>query len=86
MATIAALQQAQIVTLQKANEAMQVRRKRARKPLASDIAMSVSEVQALGSCKEVEAKIIEEMPRPKKRPPTCSKCHIQGYNIRQCKM
>ena len=65
---------------------MHILRKRARKPLVSDIALSVSKVQAMGGYKEVEAEIIEEMPRPKKRPPTCSKCHIQGYNIRQCKM
>ena len=85
LATIAALQQAQIETLQKANEAMHIRRKRARKPLASAIAMSVSEVQALDGYEEVEAEIIEEMPRPKKRPLTCSKCGQQGHTCRTCK-
>ena len=86
MATSAALLQAQIVTLQKANEAIHVRRKRARKPLVSDKPLLVSKVQAIGGYKEVKAEIIEEMPRPKKRPPTCSKCHTQGHNMRQCKI
>jgi hypothetical protein len=85
LAASTALLQTQITTLQRANEAMHVRRKRTRKALISDNALSVSEVQAMGGYKVVEAEIIEEMPRPKKRPPTCSKCHIQGHNMRQCR-
>ena len=61
---------------------MHIRRKRARKPLVLDKPLSVSEVQAIGGYKEVEAEIIEEMPRPKKRPLTYSKCHTQGHNMR----
>ena len=44
MAASTALLQAQITTLQKANEAMHVRRKRTRKALVSDTALSVGEV------------------------------------------
>jgi prefoldin subunit 5 len=44
MAASIALLQAQITTLQKANEAMHVRRKRTRKALVSGTALSVSEV------------------------------------------
>ena len=73
------------MTLQKANKAIHIRRKRARKPLASAIAMSVSEVQDLGGYKEVEAEIIEEMPRLKKRPSLCSKCGQQGHTCRTCR-
>jgi hypothetical protein len=85
MAASTALLQAQITTLQKANEAMHVRRKRTRKALVSDKALSVGEVQAMGGYEEVEAEIIEEMPKLKKRPPTCSTCHEKGHNMRQCK-
>jgi len=46
---------------------MHIRRKRTRKALVSDNALSVSEIQAISGYKEVEAEIIEEMPRPKKR-------------------
>jgi hypothetical protein len=85
MAAFAALQQAQITTLQKANEAMHARRTRTRKALVSDKALSVSEVQAMGGYEEVEAEMIEEMPRSKKRPPTCSTCHEKGHNMRHCR-
>jgi hypothetical protein len=34
----------------------------------------VSEVQAMGGYEKVEAEIIEEVPRPKKRISRCSKC------------
>jgi hypothetical protein len=84
MAAFAALQQAQITTLQKANEAMHVRRTRTRKALVSDKALSVSEVQAMGGYEEVEAEIIEEMPRPKKRRSRCSKCGKEGHTCRTC--
>jgi hypothetical protein len=46
---------------------MHVRRKRTRKALVSDTALSVSEVQAMGGYEEVEAEIREEMLRSKKR-------------------
>jgi len=86
MAASAALLQAQITTLQKANDAMHVRRKRTRKALVSDKALSVSEVQAIVEQEQVEAEIMEEMPRPKRRPKTCSKCHTQGHTIRTCRI
>jgi hypothetical protein len=84
MASFVALQQAQITTLQKANEAMHVRRKRTRKALVSDTALSVGEVQAMGGYEEVEAEIREEMPRPKKRISRCSKCGQEGHTCRTC--
>jgi hypothetical protein len=84
MAAFAALQQAQITTLQKANEAMHVRRTRTRKALVSDKALSVSEVQAMGGYEEVEAEIIEEMLRLKKRRSRCSKCGKEGHTCRTC--
>jgi hypothetical protein len=74
MAALTALLQAQITTLQKANEAMHVRRKRTRKALVSDTVLSVSEVQAIGGYEEVKAEIREEMLRLKKRTSRCSKC------------
>ena len=74
MATSIALLQAQITTLQKADEAMHVRRKRTRKALALDTALLVSEVQAIGGYEEVKAEITEEMLRSKKRTSRCSKC------------
>ena len=85
MATSAALLQVQITTLRKANEALHVRRKRTRKALVLDKALSVGEVQAIVAQEEVEAEIMEEMPKPKRRPPTCSRCHTQGHNLTQCK-
>ena len=54
---------------------MYVYRKRTRKPLVLDKALLVSKVQAIGAYKEVKAEIIEEILRPKKRLPTCSKCY-----------
>lgn len=86
MAASTALLQGQITTLQKANEAMHIRKKRKRKALISDKALSGSEVQAIVEQEPVEAEIIDEMPRRKKRPPTCSKCHIQGHDKRQCRV
>jgi hypothetical protein len=86
MAASTALLQSQIDTLQEVNRAALVRRKRKRKALRSDNALSVSEVQAMVDQEEVEAKIMEEMPRLKKRPPTCSTCHEKGHNMRQCKV
>ena len=47
MAASTALLQGQITTLQKANKATHVRRKRKRKALVLDKALSVSEVQAI---------------------------------------
>jgi len=85
MAAFAALQQVQITTLRKANEAMHVRRKRTRKALVSDNALSVGEVQAISGYEEVEAEIIEEMPRPKKRISRCGKCGQEGHTCRTCR-
>jgi hypothetical protein len=53
---------------------MHVRRKRTRKALVSDTTLSVSEVQAIGGYKKVEAEIREEILRLKKRTLRCSKC------------
>jgi len=46
---------------------MYICRKRTRKVLVLDNALSVSEVHTITSHKEVEAEIREEMPRLKKR-------------------
>ena len=64
---------------------MHIRRKRTRKALVLDNALLVSEVQAISGYKEVEAEIIEEMPRPKKRILRCSKYSQEGYTCRTCK-
>jgi hypothetical protein len=61
---------------------MHVRRTRTRKALVSDKALSVSEVQAIGGYEEVEAEIIEEMLRPKKRRSRYSKCSEEGHTCR----
>jgi hypothetical protein len=74
MAASAALMQSQVTALQQANEAMHNRRKRKRKAIQSDRALSVAEVQATVTQTQVEAKIREEMLRPKKRISKCSGC------------
>jgi hypothetical protein len=53
---------------------MHVQRKRTRKALVSDTALLVGKVQDMGSYKEVEAEIREEILRLKKRTLRCSKC------------
>jgi hypothetical protein len=58
--------QSQVTTLQQANEAMHNRRKRKRKAIQSDRALSVAEVQATVIQNQVKAEIREEMLRPKK--------------------
>ena len=84
MAASAALMQSQVSALQQANEAMHIRRKRKRKVLKSDKALSVAEVVAMVEQEQVEAEIMEEMPRLKKRASTCSNCGQQGHTIRSC--
>jgi len=85
MGTSAALMQSQITALQQANEAMHIRRKKRRKAIQSDHALSVSEVQAMVDQNHVEAEVREEMPRPKKRASQSSRCGQQGHTIRTCK-
>lgn len=85
MAASAALMQSQVIALQEANKAMHIRRKRKRKALKSDNALSVSEVQATVDQDNIEAQVREEMPRLKKRVSTCSRCGKQGHTIRTCK-
>ena len=63
---------------------MHVRRKRKRKALHSDKALSVAEVEAMVDREQKEAQIREAEPRPKRRPITCSGCRQQGHNIRNC--
>jgi len=53
---------------------MHVRRKRKRKAIQSDYALSVSEVQAMADQDHIEAEIREVISRPKKRAPKCSRC------------
>ena len=84
MAASAALMQSQVSALQQANEAMHKRRKRKRKALKSDKALSVAEVVAIVEQEQVEAQLIDEMPRLKKRLVTCSGCGQQGHTIRTC--
>jgi hypothetical protein len=78
MAALTALLQAQITTLQKANEAMHIRRKRTRKALVSDTVLSVGEVQTIGGYEEVKAGIIEEILRLKKRILRCSMLRLHA--------
>lgn len=85
IAASAALMQSQVTALQQANEAIHNRRKRKRKAIQSDHALSVAEVQATVTQTQVEAEIREEMPRPKKRISKCSGCGQQGHTIRTCK-
>jgi len=63
--------QSQISALQQANEAMHIRRKRKRRVIRSD---------------HVEAEVREEVLRPRKRSPTCSRCGQQGHTIRTCRV
>jgi hypothetical protein len=74
MAASAVLMQSQVTALQQANEAMHERRKKKRKAIQSDCALSVAEVQATVIQNHVEAEIREEMPRPKKGISKCSGC------------
>jgi hypothetical protein len=85
MAASAALMSTQITSLQEANKAFHIRRKRGRKALQSDHALSVSEVQAMLEQDQIEAQVREEEPRPKKRASQCSKCGDQGHTARTCK-
>lgn len=84
MATSAALMQSQVQALQQANKAMHVRRQRKRKAIQSDRALSVGEVQAIIAQEAIEVERREQMPRLKRRAPTCSRCHIQGHTMRSC--
>jgi hypothetical protein len=84
IAASAAIMQSQITTLREVNEAMHSRRKRKRKAIKSDEALSVAAVEAMVDQKQIEAQIREEEPRPKRRPITCSNCRQQGHNIRNC--
>jgi hypothetical protein len=61
------------------------RRKRKRKAIQSDYALSVAEGQALVVQTYVEAGIREEMLRLKKRISKCSRCGEQGHTIRTCR-
>jgi hypothetical protein len=85
MAASAALMQSQVTALQQANKAMHVRRKRKRKAIQSDHALSVSEVQAMADQDHIEAEIREEISRPKKRAPKCSGSGQQGHTIKTCR-
>ena len=86
MATSAALMQSQLSILQKMNEEMHIRRKRKRKALKSDKALSGAEVERMVKQEQVEAETIEEALMPKKRAPKCSGCGQQGHTIRSCIM
>lgn len=63
---------------------MHIRRKRKRKAIQSDCALSVSEVQAIVDQDHIEAEIREEILKPKRRIYTCSRCGQQGHTIRTC--
>ena len=85
MAASVALMQSQVSALQQANEAMHERRKKKkRKVLQSDKALSVAEVVVIAEQEQIEAQMIDEMPRPKKRLLICSGCRQQGHTIRTC--
>jgi hypothetical protein len=63
---------------------MYVRRKKTRKALVLDTALSVGKVQPIGSYEEVEAEIREEIPRLKTRKSRCSKCDKESHTCRTC--
>ena len=84
VAALVAFMQSQVSALQQANEAMHERRKRKRKVLQSDKALSVAEVVTMAEQEQVEAQMMEEMLRPKKRLSKCSGCGQQGHTIRTC--
>jgi hypothetical protein len=85
IATSAALMQSQVTALQQANKAMHVRRKRKRKAIQSDHALSVGEVHARDDQDHIEAEIRQEISRPKKRAPKYSGCGQQGHTIKTCR-
>jgi hypothetical protein len=85
MAALAALMQSQVTALQRANEAINERRKRKRKALQSDRALSVAKAQAAVIQNHVKAGINEEMLMPKKRISKCSGYGQQDRTIRTCK-
>jgi len=80
MAASAALLQNQVTELQKVNMAFQTRRKKRSKWFNANTAVSVGEGQAKIDQGLVEAQIMGEIPRPQKRPITCSNCKQQGHN------
>jgi hypothetical protein len=86
MAASAALLQSQVFALQEANKAMHKRKSRKRKAILLDHALSASQIQEIVEQEEVEAQIIEQMPKPSKRASRCSKCGTLGHNSRTCKV
>jgi len=84
IATSAALLQSRVTELEAANTAMHVRKSRKRKTIISEEALSVQAMQQLVEKNEVEAQIMEEMPRPAKRTAKCSKCNSTGHTARTC--
>jgi len=84
MAASAALLQNQVAELQEVNKAFQARRQKRNKWFNASTAVSVGEGQAKIDQGLVEAQIMGEIPRPQKRPITCSNCKQQGHNKRLC--
>jgi hypothetical protein len=84
IAASAALLQLRVTDLEAANTAMHVRKSRKRKSLLTEDALSVQAIQQLVDKDEVEAQIIEEMPRPAKRTARCSKCRSTAHTARTC--
>jgi hypothetical protein len=82
--TSAALLQSRVTDLEAANAATHVRKSRKRKSIPADDALSVQAIQRLVDTEEVEAQIIEEMPRPAKRTARCSKCRSTAHTARTC--
>jgi len=78
--------QLQITTLQQANKALYIRRKRKRKAIRSDYALLVSKGQAIVNQNYIEAEVREEMPRPKRRASKCSRCGEEGHTVRICRI
>jgi len=85
IATSAALLQSRVIELEAANTAMHIRKSRKRKTIISGEALSVQAMQQLVEKDEVEAQIMEEMPRLAKRAARCSKCNSTAHTARVCK-
>ena len=84
IAASAALLQSQVIELKAANSAMYICKSRKRKSMLSEEALLVQAIQQLVKKDEVEAQIMEEMPRPAKQTAKCSKCRSTAHNARVC--
>ena len=84
LATSVALLGSQVASLQQANQDFHQRRKRTRRALKTIANISVTEAQELVVQNQVEARIMQEAPKPKRAALRCSKCNSFDHNARTC--